>query len=345
MTSNPQFSQAKAQAHAICSLNLALRVLAGVNGLLLFAVVLLASGWRDGAIRFLSTALWLEPASLMSIAALCFAQRRRALGVLDFASLSSLMFFALANFSQVLLNWLLLLNHVTQTSGVQAACVGALLGATGWFLLSRKQNLHAPALQEADLRSLGAAMRPHFFFNALNAVMGLIRANPRRAEDLLQDTAELFRDVMSQDQRRLVTVQSELDTTQRYARIELARLEQRLKVTWDIDFALLGAVLPPFALQLLVENAVRHGIEPLSAGGEVTVRIYREEQRLKISVSNPVLENTATIGKLNPNHNGIALDNLRQRLMLLYDQAAELDCARSARHYNMTLTLPLEFET
>jgi two-component system, LytTR family, sensor histidine kinase AlgZ len=341
MTSNPQFSQAHAQAHAICSLSLALRVLAGVNGLLLFAVLMVAVGWRDGANRFVTTALWLEPASLLSMAVLCWSLRRGSLSVLIFASVTSTLCFVLAALSQSLL------NGFSLASSLQAACVGACLGTAGWFLLHRQRSSQVPVLQEADLRSLGAAMRPHFFFNALNAVMGLIRVNPRRAEDLLQDTAELFRDVMSQDQRRLVTVQSELDTTERYARIELARLEQRLLITWDIDFALIGAVLPPFALQLLVENAVRHGIEPLPSGGEVIIHIFREEQLLKISVSNPVLKivvSPTMTGKTSESHNGIALDNLRQRLMLLYDQAADLVCTRSALHYNVTITLPLEFE-
>jgi two-component system sensor histidine kinase AlgZ len=152
---------------------------------------------------------------------------------------------------------------------------------------------------------------------------------------------------MAQDQRRLVTLQTELDTTQRYARVELARLEQRLTVNWNIDSALLGAVLPPFALQLLLENAVRHGIEPLPAGGEVAVSVVREEQRLKISVSNPAAASalgSAPASKVNPAHNGIALDNLRQRLMLLYDQAADLEFAPNEGQYCVTLTLPLEFE-
>jgi two-component system, LytTR family, sensor histidine kinase AlgZ len=347
MTSNPQFSQAHADAHAVCSLSMALRVLAAVNGLLLFAVLLVATGWRDGAARFLFTALWLEPASLLSMAALCLAVRRGALSGLGFASVVAALCFVLAGLSQ-------LLHHGFSLAGsAQAACVGACLGAAGWYALHRARAAQSPALQEADLRSLGAAMRPHFFFNALNAVMGLIRVNPRRAEDLLQDTAELFRDVMAQDQRRLVTLQTELDTTQRYARVELARLEQRLTLRWDIEPALLGAVLPPFALQLLVENAVRHGIEPLPLGGEVAVSVARHEQRLKIMVSNPVLSATlnaavsptiAAKAKTNPAHNGIALDNLRQRLMLLYDQAADLDFALSAGHYCVTLTLPLEFE-
>lgn len=332
-----------------------------VNAVLFFALLMLASSWLDGATRFFVTALWLEPATVLSMAFLCRVVRQSNVPWPVFSCVSAVFCAVFAGLSQ------LLYSGFNGAMSLQAAGVGAVLGAVGWFLLHRPNAGRAHVLQEADLRTLGAAIRPHFFFNALNAVMGLIRVNPKQAEAMLQDTAELFRDVMAQDQNRLVTLQIEYDTTLRYARIEQARLAQRLTLEWQIDAALLGAVLPPFSLQLLLENAVRHGIEPLAAGGVVRMSVQREEQNLTIRVTNPAVLNTVKrVGA----HNGVALENLRQRLMLMYDHAARLECghhfgpaldpvletaektvekatfsaASVATFYTATLTLPLEFE-
>ena len=344
MLINPQFSQAQAQTHALCSLRNALAVLAGVNGALGFALLLVATGWRDAAERLIVTALWLEPASLLVTAALCLMTRRGGVHWAVFMGASASICFALAACSQMLHRGFGL------GASAQAAGVGAMMGGAAWLALRQRSNAATPALQEADLRSLSAAMRPHFFFNALNAVMGLIRVNPRHAEDMLQDTAELFRDVMAQDQHRLVTLDTELDTSRRYVRIEQARLTDRLRMDWAVDTALLGAVLPPFSLQLLIENAVRHGIEPLLGGGEIRVQIGLHGQQLQMKVTNPVHDagepmlRRGNREKGNSTHNGMALANLRQRLALLYDQGAQLDCVLNAQTHTATLTLPLEFE-
>ena len=202
-----------------------------------------------------------------------------------------------------------------------------------------------PELEEADLRHLGSEIRPHFFFNALNAVMGLIRINPKQAEAVLQDTAELFRSVMAQHEQRLVTLHTELDTCQQYTRIEQARLAQRLVVEWHIDAALLGVSVPPFSLQPLIENAIRHGIEPLAKGGTVQVSVQRFEQQLVLRVTNPVLSELDRYSATKAfQHNGIALDNIAKRLALMYDQAAQFDHGIVEGRYEAQISLPLEFE-
>ncbi len=203
----------------------------------------------------------------------------------------------------------------------------------------------APELEEANLQHLGAAIRPHFFFNALNAVMGLIRVNPKQAEAVLQDTAELFRSVMQQHEQRLVTLATELDTCQQYARIEQARLVQRLVLDWQIDPALLAVNVPPFSLQPLIENAIRHGIEPLAKGGKVSISVYRQAQQLAMRVSNPVLSELERYSAAKAaQHNGIALENIAQRLALMYDQAAQFDHGIVEGRYEALICLPLEFE-
>lgn len=206
-------------------------------------------------------------------------------------------------------------------------------------------NTLAPELEEANLQHLGAAIRPHFFFNALNAVMGLIRVNPKQAEAVLQDTAELFRSVMQQHEQRLVTLATELDTCQQYARIEQARLAQRLVLDWQLDEALMAVSVPPFSLQPLIENAIRHGIEPLAKGGKVTISVQRFEQQLVMRVSNPVVSELERYSATKAaQHNGIALDNIAQRLALMYDQAAQFEHGVVEGRYEAQITLPLEFE-
>jgi LytS/YehU family sensor histidine kinase len=204
----------------------------------------------------------------------------------------------------------------------------------------------APESEEAQLIHLGAAIRPHFFFNALNAVMGLIRVDPKQAEAVLQDTAELFRSVMAQHEHRLVTLGTELETCQQYVRIEQARLGQRLVLDWHTDTALLGISVPPFCLQPLIENAIRHGIEPLAKGGTVTISAQRVDQQLVMRVSNPVVSEldrySATKAQQN---NGIALDNIAQRLGLMYAQAAQFEHGVVEGRYEAQITLPLEFAT
>jgi two-component system sensor histidine kinase AlgZ len=217
-----------------------------------------------------------------------------------------------------------------------------------WVYLLSHRPLSAPLpeLEEANLQHLGAAIRPHFFFNALNAVMGLIRVNPKQAEAVLQDTAELFRSVMAQHESRLVTLATELETCQQYARIEQARLAQRLVLEWHIDEALLAVSVPPFSLQPLIENAIRHGIEPLAKGGKVVITAQRFEQQLVLRVTNPVVSElerySATKAK---QHNGIALNNITQRLALMYDQAAQFEHGIVEGRYEAQMNLPLEFAT
>ncbi len=217
----------------------------------------------------------------------------------------------------------------------------------GWLGSFAAHEQDAPALEEAQLIHLGAAIRPHFFFNALNAVMGLIRVNPKQAEAVLQDTAELFRSVMEQHTNRLVALRVELETCEQYARIEQARLGQRLQMVWRIDRAVLGVSVPPFCLQPLIENAIRHGIEPMAQGGKVQVSIERIDEQLLLRVNNPVLSDLCRYQQVQriqtADHNGVALGNIAARLQLMYAQAAQFDHGLVNGAYEAQITLPLEF--
>ena len=140
---------------------------------------------------------------------------------------------------------------------------------------------YSPALAEARLQALQARIRPHFLFNSLNAVLALIRSDPRRAERTLEDLADLFRALMS-DGRSLVRLADEISLVERYAAIEQLRLGERLRMSWDLDQAPVDALLPPLVLQPLLENAVYHGVEPGTGIGDVLVRIERRGDRVHV---------------------------------------------------------------
>src|SRR5882672_9342320 len=166
-----------------------------------------------------------------------------------------------------------------------AALIGA--GLLGYFRLLARA--YSPALAEARLQALQARIRPHFLFNSLNAVLALIRRDPKRAERSLEDLADLFRTLMS-DARQFVRLEDEIALLERYAEIEQLRLGERLRVTWELDTAPSDALLPPLVLQPLLENAVYHGVEPGTTAGEVLVRIERRGDRVLARIENPYVE-------------------------------------------------------
>ncbi|MDO9189761.1 MAG: histidine kinase, partial [Sulfurimicrobium sp.] len=113
----------------------------------------------------------------------------------------------------------------------------------------------SPALAEARLQALQARIRPHFLFNSINAVLSLIRSNPKRAESALEDMADLFRVLMA-DNLNLVSLEREVALSRQYLGLEQLRLGERLQVTWHIEKMPSDALIPPLVLQPLLENAV-----------------------------------------------------------------------------------------
>jgi len=194
---------------------------------------------------------------------------------------------------------------------------------------------HAPALAEARLAALTARIRPHFLFNSLNAVLGVIRDDPRRAEAALEELAELFRALM-QDNRELVPLSDEIALAHKYLDIERLRLGERLRVRWEGDACPADTLAPPFLLQPLLENAVYHGIEPALAPGEIRVNVSVMRDSVSIEIDNPL---AAKAAEQRPG-NRMALENLRERLMLFYDLEARLDTRTTDGRYSVRVVLP-----
>ena len=220
------------------------------------------------------------------------------------------------------------------TPGWRAPLAGA-LGAAGllaWFGLLAQGR--APALSEARLAALNARIRPHFLFNSLNAILGVLRDEPRRAEEALEALAELFRALL-REHRELWPLSEEIALARKYLALEKLRLGERLQVRWEMSESPPDLLAPPLLLQPLLENAVYHGIETQQAPGEIVVRIAAGRERVRISIENPL----PPAGRERPG-NRIALQNLRERLMLFYDLEARLEVSERAGRFCVLVDLP-----
>jgi two-component system sensor histidine kinase AlgZ len=151
----------------------------------------------------------------------------------------------------------------------------------------------------------------------------------------LEELAELFRALM-RDNRELMPLSDDIALARKYLEIERLRLGDRLRVRWEVEECPADVLSPPLLLQPLIENAVHHGIEPASVAGEIKVRIATVRDGVRIEVDNPWLgEDAARPG------NRMALDNLRERLMLFYDLEARLDTSTTGDRYRVRVELPI----
>jgi len=192
----------------------------------------------------------------------------------------------------------------------------------------------SPALAEARLQALQARIRPPFLFNSMNAVLSLIRADPKRAETALEDLAELFRVLMA-DNRELAPIAREIELCRQYLALEELRLGERLRVEWHIERMPEDALIPPLVLQPLLENAVYHGIEPRTEPGTVSIDIYR-----KGSEVHAVLRNPYQPAADHHAGNKMALANIRERLQLHFDAEASLKTTVDERSYLVHIVVP-----
>lgn len=200
--------------------------------------------------------------------------------------------------------------------------------------LHLRQRAFSPALVEARLQALQARIRPHFLFNSLNAVLSLIRTEPRQAERALEDLAELYRMLMI-DTSTLVTLARELEVTRQYLRLEQLRLGERLRIDWQVDHAPLDAMVPPLLLQPLVENAVYHGVEPGIGTGIIEIAITREKDLVHVRLSNPYhVEHQHRQG------NRMALANIRERLALHFDVEGKMESRVAGAYYETHIVMP-----
>jgi two-component system sensor histidine kinase AlgZ len=191
-----------------------------------------------------------------------------------------------------------------------------------------------PADTSARLAELQSRIRPHFLFNTLNSAIALVRAEPAKAEALLEDLSDLFREALN-DSGEPVRLAQEIELAHRYLAIEQVRFGERLRVQWLLDPAADDAKLPPLLLQPLVENAVRHGVEPSALGADVRISTQRRGSIVVIKVINTVPNGQGQRGQ------GLALRNVRERLDLLHDVQGQFRCGLKAGVYQVRMEVPI----
>jgi two-component system sensor histidine kinase AlgZ len=314
-----------------CNLGTWLRVLLAVNlGGLLVAFARVAGGSLLG--EFLAVAALLEPVVLGSLLAACAAQR--VLPRLDHRAAAALILAIVLGLTALFHALFMALGGSELWRALCWAALATLLLLAYFDLRARAQS---PALAEARLLALTSRIRPHFLFNSINAVLGVLRSDPRRAERALEEMAELFRALM-RDNRELVPLSDELALARQYLDLEKLRLGERLLVRWEVDACPVDTLVPPLMLQPLLENAVYHGIEPGEQPGELRVRMTGDQGkdgRLIVEISNPLVA-----GSDHQRGNRMALANIRERLMLYYDLEARLEIAERDGRYTVHIIIP-----
>lgn len=220
---------------------------------------------------------------------------------------------------------------------VREAMWALLAAAAAMTYFTVQERALGPAIAQARLMALSARIRPHFLFNSLNAVLGIMREDPRRAERALEELSDLFR-VLMRENRDLVTLGDELALCRQYIALETLRLGDRLGVRWQTDGCPADARVPPLMLQPLLENAVYHGVEPLAGNGEVRVSVQRAGGDVVVEIDNPAPPRDGAGG--HGSGNRMALDNIRERLMLFFDLEAQLEAGEQDGLYRVRIRFP-----
>ena len=310
-----------------------LRSLLVVNVLLIGAAVLRASSPALIWFEFLLLAAFSEPVLIISLLGLCAARRWfHAMGYVG--SISALALF------EVALAWLIsdftlgLFPDRRPMPFGQLAFLVLFVTAVTLAYFDLRARAQVPALAEARIQALQARIRPHFLYNSINAVLSLIRSEPRRAERALEDLADLFRVLMA-DNRTLAPIAKEVELARQYLALESLRLGERLRVSWRIEDMPPDALVPPLILQPLVENAVYHGIEPSEAGGEIEIDVRRSEGQIVM-----VLKNPFPGGGRHSSGNRMAIVNIRERLQLHFDAEANMRSEVKDGTYKVTIRIP-----
>jgi len=227
-----------------------------------------------------------------------------------------------------LLSWI----FITLPFGVAVyLCVVGVEHAVRYFVEARERDAQLARLSEqlsnARFAALQAQVNPHFLFNTLNTIAVLVRDDDRQsAVRIVEQLSDVLRTTLSSHRANEVPLGEELELVRRYVAIEEARFSDRLRPEFDIDDSLLSAATPSFALQHLVENAIRHGIARSPDAGRLIIAARRDGDMLELSVADDGAGVDAEL--VSPQGHGV--ENTRERLRALYGERASLDIARRA---------------
>ena len=221
----------------------------------------------------------------------------------------------------------------TLVNGAIAAIIAGVM--MRYFYVQELLRIKGEAELQARIQALQSRIRPHFLFNSMNIIASLIAVDPEAAEQVVEDLSRLFRASLKETGNE-VPLSEELDLCRRYIRIEQLRIGDRLQVEWDVPEDQNDITVPLLTLQPLLENAIYHGVQPLSEGGLVKVQVSCDADRVEMRVINP-----CQAGVAGHSGNRMALDNIRHRLQALYGPSARLDSRPGNDQYEVVIAYTL----
>jgi len=314
-----------------CQLGVVLRAVLFVQAVTAVGVMFVAPAMQAWLMQTALLTAGTLPATLLWLLLACAGRRLFSRWPMPAQWLTAGALGALAGVSGCgLLAWSGLLVQVPWAGSAAGGALMALVLLAG---LVWRAKAMMPAGTQARLVELQSRIRPHFLFNTLNSAIALVRAEPKQAEALLEDLSELFRSALT-DQGQAVPLAQEIDLARRYLAIEQVRFGERLRVEWDIDPAADAARLPPLILQPLVENAVKHGVEPSADGAQLRISTQRRGSVVVVKVTNTVPAGSGATG------HGLALANVRERLALLHDVEGQFRHTLRDGVFQVRLELP-----
>lgn len=293
-----------------CHAGVVLRAVLFVESALAIGVMYQSANAADWALRFALATGAALPAVLVWLLVACACKKLLASWAMPWQAGAAAALGAIsALYGSALLHWAALVETPPWWASVFSGAWLALVLVAGLWMRAKGR---APADTAAQLAELQSRIRPHFLFNTLNSAIALVRAEPGKAETLLEDLSDLFRHALK-DRDQATTLEEEIALARRYLAIEQVRFAERLRLQWQLDPQAMQARLPALVLQPLVENAVCHGVEPSAEGAEIRVSTQRRGTVVVIKVSN-----TVPSGPGLPGH-GMGLRNVRERIALMHD--------------------------
>ncbi|GMR19748.1 MAG: sensor histidine kinase [Gammaproteobacteria bacterium] len=218
-----------------------------------------------------------------------------------------------------------------------SALINAL--ALGYFMTKQELKQRTASEARARIQALQSRIRPHFVFNAMNIIASLTRSDPAKAETAIEDMSELFR-MMLNDEETLVPIKKEIEVAEKYLALESLRLDDRLQVAWNIGKFPRKAIMPTLTLQPLLETAINKGIEPSATGGTITIKLWEENDKIHIHMTNPITHRRGN--KRRPEDDeGKTLENISKRFDNHYGDLATLTTDKTEDLFTVKVSLPL----
>ena len=191
------------------------------------------------------------------------------------------------------------------------------------------------SLKQAHLNTLKGQINPHFMFNSLNNIRGLMLEDVEKSREMLTKLSEMLRYSLTKNGVNAIAVEEELEMVANYIALSKIQFEDRLDFQQNVDKEALQVQIPPMIIQLLVENAAKHGISNLKQGGEISLNIHKNQSNLDIEV-----KNTGQL-KIDKNSTQLGIKNIKQRLKLLYGDKGSFSLSEVENEVVATIKIPL----